>query len=256
MLKLTVPANCLNIKMFMASKPRIGLTMRLEPETRRFYLGRDYCEAVEAAGGIPVHIPLIPKGDYIADCLAGLDGILLPGNDGDIDPSYYNEDPHPKLGRVLPLKDETELLVLAEAERRAMPLFAICFGMQALNVFRGGSLIQDIGSQVENAIKHEQGIPLERNSHRIKISDESRLREFAGVDPDNVKVNSHHHQAIREVGRDLKATAWTNDGIIECIEDIREGRFNIGVQWHPELSWNSDPVSMNLFEIFIESCRE
>ena len=138
--------------------------MRLEIGTRRFYLGRDYSEALEAAGAIPIHIALIPKQDFITEMLADLDGVLLPGSDSDTDPSYYGEDPHPKLGRVVPEKDKTEFLVLAEAEKLGLPVLGICFGMQSLNVSRGGSLIQDIESQVENCIKHEQGIPSSRSS--------------------------------------------------------------------------------------------
>lgn len=144
--------------------------MRLELETNRFYLGRDYSEALEAAGAIPVHIALIQKQDYIAEMLSNFDGILLPGSDSDVDPSYYGEDPHPKLGRVVPEKDETEFLVLAEAEKRGLPLLGICFGMQSLNVSRGGSLIQDVESQVENCIKHQQWVPNTRNLHNIRIA--------------------------------------------------------------------------------------
>jgi putative glutamine amidotransferase len=96
--------------------------MRLELETRRFYLGRDYSEAVAGVGGVPVHIPLIPDEEYIVDVMGGLDGILLPGCDSDVDPAYYGEDPHPKLGRVVPEKDETDLLVLAEAEQLNLPV--------------------------------------------------------------------------------------------------------------------------------------
>ncbi|MEO7673770.1 MAG: gamma-glutamyl-gamma-aminobutyrate hydrolase family protein, partial [Pyrinomonadaceae bacterium] len=99
--------------------------MRLELESRRFYLGRDYSEALEASGAVPVHIALIPKTEYIAEVLAGLDGILLPGSDSDVDPAYYVEDPHPKLGQVVPEKDETDLLVLAEAEKLGLPLLGI-----------------------------------------------------------------------------------------------------------------------------------
>ena len=109
----------------MAYRPKIGITMRLEHETRRFYLGRDYSEAVEAAGGTPVHIALIPKAEYVADVVSRLDGILLPGSASDVDPARYGEDPHPRLGRVIPEKDETDLLVLAEAERLNLPVFAI-----------------------------------------------------------------------------------------------------------------------------------
>ena len=100
----------------MANRPRIGVTMRLDIETRRFYLGRDYSEALEAAGAIPVHIALIPKADYIAGIMNELDGILLPGSNSDVDPESYGEDPHPKLGCVVPEKDQTDLMVLAEAE--------------------------------------------------------------------------------------------------------------------------------------------
>lgn len=226
--------------------------MRLEIETRRFYLGRDYCEALEAAGAVPVHIPLIAKPEYISDVLERLDGILLPGCDSDMDPAYYGEDPHPKLGRVVPEKDETDLLVLAEAERLKLPVLAICYGMQALNVFRGGTLIQDIESQVPNCIKHEQGKPLARNSHIIEIDRESFL--FGLSAEAGAKVNSHHHQAVREPGRGLKVTARANDGVIECIEDINDERFVLGVQWHPELSWATDDLSAKIFEVFVDRC--
>src|SRR5688572_14107036 len=108
----------------MTYKPRIGLTMRLEVESGRFYLGRDYSEAVEAAGGLPIHISLIPNSDYIESVVAGLDGILLPGSDTDVDPARYGAEPHPKLKNVVPEKDETDMLVLAEAERLNLPLLA------------------------------------------------------------------------------------------------------------------------------------
>jgi putative glutamine amidotransferase len=227
--------------------------MRLELETRRFYLGRDYCEALEAAGAVPVHIPLIPKPDYISSVLEGLDGILLPGCDSDIDPALYGEEPHPKLGRVVPEKDETDLLVLAEAERLNLPVLAICFGVQALNVFRGGTLLQDIESQVPDCIKHEQGKPLGRHSHGIDIEKNSILAGLAGVE---TRVNSHHHQAVKEAGRDLRVTARAKDGVIECIEDTREGKFVLGVQWHPELSWESDELSGKIFNMFVGRCSD
>ncbi len=241
----------------MARRPRIGITMRLELETGRFYLGRDYSEAVEAAGGVPVHISLIPKPEYINEVLADMDGILLPGCNSDVDPHYYGEEPHHALGTVVPVKDETERLVLAEAERLKMPILAICYGMQALNVWRGGTLIQDIGSQVKGSYKHEQGVPAHRNSHSLKIAAGSVLKGLPAVKvaKGGVRVNSSHHQAIKKVGRGLKATAWAMDGIVECIEDRRQGNFIVGVQWHPELTRGHDGVSRELFEMFVNKCR-
>ncbi len=240
----------------MAKRPRIGITMRLEMESRRFYLGRDYSEAVEICGGIPVHLSLIPKADYIAEALSGLDGILLPGSNTDVDPNYYGEEPHPSLGTVIPEKDETDRLVLDEAERLNLPLFGICFGMQALNVARGGTLIQDIGSQVEDCIKHDQGNPYTRNSHNLTFKAGSIISGLTAVQASTtaIRVNSSHHQAIRNVGKNLAATAWASDDVIECIEDTREDRFVIGVQWHPEITFSDDPVSQAIFELFIEKC--
>ncbi len=230
--------------------------MRLELETRRFYLGRDYSEALEAAGAVPVHLALIPKADYIAEAVADLDGILLPGSDSDVDPAYFGEEPHAKLKRVVPEKDETDLLVLAEAEKRNIPVLAICFGMQALNVSRGGSLIQDIDAQVKGGFKHEQGPPLDRNSHGITIEKGSVLAAMKSVaaQTGNVRVNSHHHQAINKPGKNLRAIARAKDGVIEGIQDMRKDRFNLGVQWHPEISWRSDELSREIFDVFVERC--
>lgn len=236
----------------MSYRPRIGLTMRLELETRRFYLGRDYSEALAAAGALPVHIPLIPDADIISGIIEGLDGVLLPGSDTDVDPAYFGEEPHPSLKRVVPEKDLTEMLVLEQAERKGIPILAICYGMQALNVFRGGSLIQDIGSQVADNIKHEQGLPLERNSHSIDVNGSGLLANM--ITGPGVKVNSHHHQAICSVGRNLQVSATAPDGVIECIEDDRDDRFVLGVQWHPELSWRTDSVSQEIFRQFVDAC--
>ena len=233
----------------MYTRPRIGIPMRLELPTDRFYLARYYSEAVEAAGGAPVHISLIPKREYVEAVVEGMDGILLPGSDSDVDPLRYGHQPHPGLGVVVPVKDETDLLLIEAAERKRIPIFAICFGMQVLNVSRGGTLIQDIGSQVPDAIKHEQGAPRDRPSHRITLAERTRLSNIAGVEP--FVTNSHHHQAIETLGANLVATAWASDGIIEALEDPRPDRFVVAVQWHPELGWKRDTISRRLFEAFV-----
>jgi putative glutamine amidotransferase len=209
---------------------------------------------VEAAGGLPVHIPLIPKRDFIKSIMAHLDGLLLPGSDSDVDPLRYGHEPHLKLWHVHPEKDETDLLALAEAEESAMPVFAICFGLQSLNVSRGGTLIQDILSQNPNAIKHEQGLPRDRHSHRVRILQGSMLGQLA--ESDNVPVNSHHHQAVDALGRELVATAWASDDLVEAAEDPRDDRWVLGVQWHPELAWGQDSLSLSLFSRFVEEARK
>jgi putative glutamine amidotransferase len=238
----------------MENRPRIGIPMRIELATDRFYLSRHYSEAVEAAGGAPVHISLIPNFDYVDAVVDGLDGILLPGSDSDVDPLRYGQQPHPELGSVHTIKDETDLLVIEAAERRELPIFAICFGMQVLNVSRGGTLIQDIRSQVKDAIKHEQGVPRDRPSHRVRLSEETKLANIAGTL--DAVVNSHHHQALESLGANLVATAWSTDGVIEAIEDPRPDRFVVAVQWHPELGWRDDVLSQRLFKSFVNQAKE
>jgi putative glutamine amidotransferase len=228
--------------------------LRHELETERFYLARTYSEAVEAAGGAPVHLSLIPRAEYVSTVVARLDGVLLPGSASDVDPLRYGRDPLPGLGAVHPLRDETDALVLREVERSGLPLFAICFGMQIWNVERGGTLVQDIQSQLPEAIKHEQGAPRGRRSHRITLLRGSLLEELAGEE--SPFVNSHHHQAVETLGENLRATAWSTDGLIEGIEDTRAGRFATGVQWHPEIEWSGDAFSTNLFSNFIRAARE
>lgn len=234
-------------------RPRIGITMRVELDTNRFYLSRYYSEAVEAAGGLPVLIPLIPRAEFIKGVMDTVDGLLLPGSDSDLDPLRYGREPHPLLGSVHPEKDETDSLALAEAEERATPVFAICFGLQSLNVSRGGTLIQDIGSQHPGAIKHQQGAPRDRHSHRVRILEGSLLAELAGGL--GAPVNSHHHQALETLGRELVATAWASDGLVEAVEDPRGDRFVVGVQWHPELAWEEDQFSLALFARFVQEAR-
>ena len=227
--------------------------MRHELGTERFYLARHYGEAVAGAGGVPVHIPLIPDPELIKAFVERLDGVLLPGSASDVDPLRYGREPHPKLGEVHPLKDETDMLVLKEVEARRLPLLAICFGMQVWNVYMGGSLIQDIASEVPKAHKHEQGAPRERRSHHVNIKPESLLASLSGEV--GALVNSHHHQALEKIGEGLQVSAWSLDGLAEAVEDTREGRWALGVQWHPEIGWERDKLSASIFRSFLEAAN-
>lgn len=231
--------------------PLIGITMRHELETERFYLARYYGEALAASGAVPVHISLIPDAAYIEALAERLDGILLPGSASDVNPLLYGQEPQVKLGSVHTLRDETDMLLLRSSEERRIPILAICYGMQVLNVHRGGTLIQDINSTVPGALKHEQGAPRERPSHCVRLQRESLLSTLACEE--NVLVNSHHHQAIETLGRDLRATAWSSDGLVEGFEDARGESWVVGVQWHPELGWKRDILSRALFRSFVEA---
>lgn len=240
-----------------SSRPLIGVTTRLDTQDT-FYLRRYYAEALEAAGAAPVYVPLIPDREYLAALAERLDGLMLSGSNSDLDPVYFGEEPHPKLGSVTPERDETDLILLEIAERRAAPMLAICFGMQSLNVARGGTLVQDIESQVPNAIQHEQGHEqgqvYNRPSHHVRIEADSTLAQLAGSE--TARVNSSHHQAVNRVGRDLRVIARAPDGVIEAIVDTRPDRFVLGVQWHPEIGWERDQFSQAIFKRFIEAARK
>ena len=232
-------------------QPLIGITTRLDLAESTFYLRRYYAEAIAAAGGTPVYLPLIPEPAYLDRVGGLLDGLLLSGSNSDLDPARYGEDPRPRLGAVVPDRDEVDLGLIARCDARRAPILGICYGAQALNVARGGSLVQDIEAEVDGALKHDQGAPYDRPSHRLRLAADSLLARLAGGEA--ARVNSSHHQAIKEVGRDLRVTARAGDGVIEAVEDPRPDRFCLGVQWHPELGWERDALSRAIFESFVQA---
>ena len=189
-------------------QPLIGISLRHEFKTENFYLKRFYSEAVFGAGAIPIYVPLIPKPEYINSLVAKLDGIVLSGSNSDIDPFRFGQAPHVKLGPVAPLRDEVDRLLLVAAESRRMPVLGICFGLQSINVYRGGTLFQDLESQVEGVIKHEQGEYYDRPSHKVDFKEGSLLAQLVGANA--WRVNSSHHQAVDQLGKDLMPIAWAS----------------------------------------------
>ncbi len=236
------------------SKPWVGLPTRYDKESERFTQDRYYLDALCWAGSVPVLIPVGSERELIEEYADKLDAVLLPGSPTDIDPVHYGREAHEKLGRVFADRDQTDFLLLEIAERRRLPVLGICYGAQSLNVFRGGSLIQDIPSEIADALKHDRdGEPKEIKAHSIRLSEKGRLRRLhpqSGVD-----VNSYHHQAIDVPGRNLIAVATSPDGVIEAVEDDR-GRFAVGVQWHPETGWRTDSFARALFSAFVRAGRE
>ncbi|GBC77035.1 Putative glutamine amidotransferase [bacterium HR08] len=229
-------------------RPLIAISMRSHPRRAHFYLERSYAEAVRAAGGVPILVPPLPDRASLFDLVARCDGVLLSGGHNDVDPRRYGRPPHARLRSVLPECDETDWQLLEAAEVYRRPVLAICYGMQVLNVFRGGTLYQDIASERDGAVRHEPGAPGEHPTHRIRIAEGTLLAHLAGGTA--ADVNSFHHQAVRDVGRDLQPIAWSEDGIVEAVLDTRPERFILGVQWHPELTFASDAFSRAIFECF------
>lgn len=234
-------------------RPLIGITTRQEPDKVDFYLARDYSEAVYAAGGLPFLIPLIGSPEYLDLALQKLHGIIFSGSATDVDPKRYGQPPAPELGPVNPLRDQVDLHLAGEALRLGMPLFGICYGFQMLNVRLGGSLIQDLPSQLPGDIRHERksgGPPLR---HKVRLIPDSLFARLAGGT--EVEVNSSHHQAIDRLASDLKSMATSPDGIIEAAVHC-SGKPLLAVQWHPEKNYQQDAFSRRLFEHFVQWCLE
>jgi len=226
-----------------------------EPRVRELALGLTYLRAVEAAGGLPLVIPLMEE-EAIEPMLDRLDGLCLSGGP-DLDPGNYGADPHAELGPTEPDLDSFELDVARRADAREMPILAICRGTQALNVVRGGVLHQHL-PEVSEVIPHRQITPGTETSHTVEIEPGSRLARALGYEElrvaDALDVNSFHHQAIDRLGEGLEVTARAPDGTIEAIEDPRR-EFLIGVQWHAETLVHR-PYEKSLFRNFVEVCRD
>lgn len=219
-----------------------------EPPHREFALGFEYPMAIRAAGGVPVVLP--PQQVGVDELYDHLDGLLLSGGP-DLDPALYAEAPHPELGPVEPATDRWEISLLHGALDRDLPVLGICRGMQLLNVAAGGSLWQDIPSQL-GALGHRQKARGSETTHDVAVEPGTRLASLIGDGA--VAVNSFHHQAVRRLGSGLVVTARDPHGLVEAIEDPAR-RFVVGVQWHAESLHATEPHHA-LFASLVEAARE
>lgn len=221
-------------------KPLIGLTCRWDGEKQQHYLSSEYSEAVAAAGGVPVLIPLISGA--AAALTACLDGVVLSGSGSDVDPELYHQKRSDEVTQVHPERDETDFQVLEQAFREKKPVFGICYGLQSLNVYLGGSLVQHIPTSVSSSIEHD----CPTAHHEILLEPGSQLSAWLGG-ATKVQVNSTHHQSIDKPGLGLRVVAVASDGIIEAVEGGFPDHFVVAVQWHPERIWHNERLSARLF---------
>jgi putative glutamine amidotransferase len=195
----------------------------------------DYRQSVLHAGA---EVRVLETSPDLAGALSGLDGLLLTGG-GDVDPMLYGEAPHATIDPAEPGRDQFELGLVTLAREQQLPLLAICRGIQVLNVACGGTLVQDIPSQVPGALSHRLEVPPHQAmeyAHEVWIDKDSQLARLMRErlsDTDACEVNSRHHQAIRQLAPGFVVSATAPDGVIEAIED-QKARFCVGVQWHPE----------------------
>lgn len=243
--------------------PIIGVTATLKEDIEEIAtrpLGRfvradfDYVDGVAQAGGAPLVIPPAMDARAAESVVDKLDGLLLSGG-SDLDPSYYDEEPIPELDVTIPERDELEMLLIEAALRRGIPIFGICRGMQVLNAAMGGTLYQDLPSQVDrDLLKHRQTTPKWQATHEIEFRENSHIAEITGSEI--IKVNSYHHQAIKDLAGDFVVSASSSDGIVEAIEyrDLSE-RWILAVQWHAEAMRQAGTEHSRLFEAHVAAAE-
>jgi putative glutamine amidotransferase len=212
----------------------------------------DYLESVRRAGGEPVELE--QGRDTPVDVIARSQGLMLTGG-GDVDPALYGETPHETYQASEDGRDAYEIALVKAAIDANVPIFAICRGMQLLNVACGGTLVQDIPSMVNGAVHHSVPEPRFALAHEVWVASGSRLAEIMAekLEGDACQVNSRHHQAVKVVASGWEVSGTAPDGVIEAIEQPSH-TFRLAVQWHPENFWRTGEFRP-LFESFIEAAR-
>lgn len=236
----------------LVMRPVIGITCDYDSNAGRSALSDTYEKAIYHAGGLPVLLSI--SAVHVPEETAyHLDGLLLSGG-GDVNPLLYGEMPKPKLGSVNPERDEQEIALCKAMETEKKPILGICRGAQVLNVAMGGTVYQDIFSEIafQNLMKHSQEAPRRMPSHMVELKQGSLLETVFGKR--QLLVNSFHHQAVKDAAPNFSITAYANDGLPEAIEKITDA-IAVGVQWHPECMFDTDEDSQKLFGWFVSTCQ-
>ena len=242
-------------------RPLIAVTTSLAPVGSHglpgVKLNAQYITSLEGPGGAV--LVLTPAHDLASvEQIVGMaHGLMLTGGE-DVDPARYGQAPHPTVTSVNPARDAMELAALEAAVRRGIPVLGICRGMQVLNVGLGGTLIQDLPSQHQGGLLHEQSAPVDKEWHHATVAGDSELAGIFGTG--ELFINSFHHQAVDALGDGLRACAWAEDGVVEGIEGTGDG-WICGVQWHPERGEAQAPEDQRdpnrrLFWAFVQAARE
>jgi putative glutamine amidotransferase len=215
------------------SAPRIAITgvLRTWDGAARTGVNAAYVQSVLNVGGVPLILPPTMGPAYAARALDGVDGVVFTGGE-DMDPAWYQTEPSPRANPPSRDRDLFELAIFAVARQRELPILGICRGIQLVNVALGGTLWQDLPSERPGPVDHDPAVARNQRGHRVTLTPGSRAATALGAT--EVRVNSFHHQAVRELATGLVASGWTEDGLIEAVESPPQAPWLLAVQWHPE----------------------
>ncbi len=230
-------------------KPIIGITgnerlFQTQDDNNGFlvnYTPREYSQVIEQVGGIPIIMPMTDE-PLAEEYIQLVDGLLLTGGQ-DISPHLYRQEPRQVIGEISPKRDQTEIALIKAALKYNKPILAVCRGMQLLNVYFGGTLYQDLTEIPDISIQHVQKTKPQIPTHTINIVEDTQLYQIMGA---KSQINSYHHQAINELGNGLTISALSPDHVIEAFESKKHNI--VAVQWHPELTANTQVESLNIFK--------
>ncbi|RWI34126.1 MAG: gamma-glutamyl-gamma-aminobutyrate hydrolase family protein [Mesorhizobium sp.] len=232
-------------------RPLVGIVSNFEVEKKGYFCLENYIRAIEQSGALPIILPYVSEGD-VDQLLDTLSGIVLSGG-GDFPTEFYGADPHPSVQRMIPERDRFEFALARAAFERPVPVLGICRGMQILNVIAGGTIYPHTQDALPGVGDHRDGTPLEQVVHGISIEPNTYLSRLVESQNLSFRVNSSHHQAIARLAPGFIVSARADDGIVEAIE-APDRPFVIGVQWHPEAMFESEPACRSLIQNFAKAC--
>ncbi|MCR4691321.1 MAG: gamma-glutamyl-gamma-aminobutyrate hydrolase family protein [Lachnospiraceae bacterium] len=230
----------------------IGVIPLYDDEKNSYWMLPGYMKVIESCGGLPVMLPLTKDEAVLKDAYDLCDGILFTGGH-DVNPEMYGQKPSPHCGMTCIARDDMETRLLDQCLTDDKPLLGICRGIQLINAHLGGTLYQDLPTEFESGVEHHMSPPYDRKAHTVTILENTKLAEIMGSGSHD--VNSYHHQAIKEPADALEEMAVSEDGLVEAIA-VKGHRFAIGVQWHPEFSYESDAGSTLLIKALVEECQK
>ena len=232
-------------------RPLIGLIPLYDDEKESYWMLPGYMKVLERCGALPIMLPLTSDEDELKQVFELCDGLLLTGGH-DVDPYVYGKEASKECGIPCKARDDMEGILFRLALEEDKPVLGICRGIQFMNAYLGGDLYQDLPTEFNSRIEHHMAPPYYMAAHKVKVFEGSMLADIIGSGIH--EVNSYHHQAVKLPADSVDVMALSEDGLVEAVS-VRNKKFAVGVQWHPEFSYEVNEESVKLVQAFVDACK-